>query len=436
MVDKYCYLDDVTGLATERSPNTTSSGAADAGKIIATNASGHLDASFLSDLPYQVLTSSTNLSGSSPMVSIAASSMIFTLPPASTVDGKLFILTNATAATSTVNLEDGTDKLDSVLSSVPLPYAFDSLTVQAYRNIDSVWGYQILGRKFGQIPANYVVAGATGGTLIEPVPRSLVLPDVSGLVTNFAPKDPSYIVVTTSTGLTNERSLAVGKGLALLDGGAGSTLSILRDDSKTEWASQVNPATTLITVNTIGTTLVPTLDGTETAYSDSTGRWINHASTTLLNATAGWSSATFTHTQSRFNPIFTAVVKMGPNASDVSGSIPYVGLGDSDLSGTPTSYAMFYTQSTQWYAENRDSGNSESTATGITKTADTVYVFRIEMTTASIKYYINGVLVATHTDTSAIPAATQGLNYTIHIKNASAGTARNIRVKRVHCRQD
>lgn len=254
------------------------------------------------------------------------------------------------------------------------------------------------------------------------------------------PKDPKdYILPAADADLPNARVLAVANGISKLDGGDGGEYLLERDDSQIEWFSHVNPASTLVTVNTEGTTLVPTLDGTETSVNDDGGRWINHATTTIANSLGGWSSATFTHLQTQFEPTITMVIKTGPNAADVDATKVAMrhGVGASDLftSTSNSAHFAFGGTDTTLYCRSVDSGGTaESTNSTITLAANTKYVLKIKMTATSIKFYVNGVLRATHS--TNLPTSTQGLNYTMHIRNTEGVSAKNIRIKKIHCRQN
>lgn len=209
-------------------------------------------------------------------------------------------------------------------------------------------------------------------------------------------------------------------------------------DSYTEWFSQVNPATTLATTATHGTTLVPVVNGTDTAYSDSDGRWINFATTTLLNALGGWTNATFTHTQTRFEPVFTSVIKTGSNATDIQNCTIRVGLyGDASFS---VGYGFEFNSGVgaNWLLQTGTTSSGDRIDTGIAIAADTKYVLQSEylnIGSGTINYYMNGGLIGTVTNVTSKIANTTGLQYRVLIINASAGTARNLRIKRIHMLQ-
>lgn len=316
--------------------------------------------------------------------------------------------------------------------TIVLPYQEQSVSF-----ISAGASWVELDRKPGIVPNNYILAHTSTSADMRLVTSS----DVSFL--DYAPiAGTTYLTVSTSTGLTDERSALAAEGLITLDGGADDDLNLLFDDQYIEWYSQRNPATTLVTVATEGTTLVPTLDGTETVVTDSTGTYINEATTTLVNAIAGWSSATLTHTQTQFDPIFTMTIKTGGASTDIQACRIWCGLfsatpetsDDPAIHGAGFRYSTAVDGTAFWRTWTNDgSGTGTVTTTTTAIAADTRYILKLVLTASSAKFYIDGALVATHT--TDLPSSTQGLNYFLMITNTTAGTARNLRIQKVHCKQ-
>jgi hypothetical protein len=444
--DKYLEL-SITGTIRNVDSTQESSGSADAGKIICLSSSGRIDPSMLLNLSSTTITASgiTSVTADSPTVirlhneSDTPEYMSILLPSASSVEEKVFFLVRDSASGSAVPIRTSyNDSIDGTITSYNLTYASDAICIHAQSD-----GWLILDRKFGSIPANFFVAGASSGGRSHPEPRALVSADVP---VTYATNDLSFIVLATSSNLTNERQLTMGSGLQSRDAGAGSTLTIDRDDSKVEWWSQKNPNTAVTTINTTGTTLTPTTNGTAAASVDTDGQYVRYTTTTLANALGGWTSGTLTHTRIEFSPVLTMVMKTGPDADDVSGPDYYFGWSDQAITVGPNDKAYFdLVQDGSDYFWRCTSGQAssagpppvtrtETTTTGVQVTVDTRYVLRVELTTSYCKFYINNELVATHT--TWLPDVGQGMNYHAVIINDNAGTAKAVKIARVHCRQN
>ena len=217
------------------------------------------------------------------------------------------------------------------------------------------------------------------------------------------------------------------------------TYLVYPDKQYTEWFWQRNPATTLTTVATRGTTLTPTANGTASTVVDQTGTYINYASSTVLNAIAGWTSTTFTHTQSQFDPNITFVIKTGTGTGDIDSNVAFViGVASASPFATATYHgALFFVSSGSWfgYTQNNTSATSTTTSALLGIATDTRYILNIEFdgSGTGVSFSINGSPVARVV--SNLPSTTTGMNAFCGLINHTAGTARNIRVDRVHCLQ-
>jgi hypothetical protein len=422
-----------------------SSGTSNSGDIVCLSSSGKIDGSMLLNLDSITISASGNhiLDETSPTVvrihneSSTQDIMSITLPAASTCVDRVHILVRDSASGSAVPIRTSGDYIDGTYNPFNLSYANDSITVQAQDD-----GWLILSRKFGNIPNNYFIGGAASGQRTEPEARAISVSDLPGGSSAYAPVDASYLTLTSDSILTDERVFSVGSGLISRDGGAGSTYVVERDDSKIEWFWQKNPATGVLSVATVGTSLAPTLNGTETVYSDSTGTYLNHASATTVNALAGWTNGTFTHTQTRFNPTLTCTIKT-PVSGDAATEF-HIGWGGylPHIAGTASLLAFRHNtlDSGNWKLEIGADGGLRPpsyTDTGIAFAYDTRYVFKIVVAgNGTVAYfYINNVLVATYSDTTYLPTTTSGLQAFCYAANLGAGLSSGIRIARVHCRQ-
>jgi len=203
------------------------------------------------------------------------------------------------------------------------------------------------------------------------------------------------------------------------------------------WAIQKNGG--LATFNNMGFTTAPTDEGTLSNLNDATGQYVNFATAAHSDRDGGLLASAFTIVQTQNKPIFTMVVKTGANAADLQTCRIWCGLfsGDPMASNTPSVHLAAFRYApaadlTAYWRCVTDSGSGAPTvtATSVAIATDTRYVLQVDATDpASIKFYINGVLVATHT--TELPTTTQSLGYCVELRTLSA-TARNLRIAKLH----
>jgi hypothetical protein len=201
------------------------------------------------------------------------------------------------------------------------------------------------------------------------------------------------------------------------------------------WAIQKDSG--LATISNTGFSTAPSPEGTGSAINDATGQYINY-STDPTTKGAGWGAAAYTIVQTQNKPVFTMVVKTGANAADVQNCRIWCGLftGEPMGSDTPAQHIAAFRYSTAvdgtayWRCVTYgNSGSQTVTATTVAIAADTRYVLQVDCTDpASIKFYINGVLVATHT--TSLPRTTQNMGFCAKLR-AFGAAAKNIRICRV-----
>lgn len=300
------------------------------------------------------------------------------------------------------------------------------------------------------------------------------VPGTTGTVTSVAggegitnTPDP---IVTTGTvdldidSLTEETSPAGGDEFAMVDVSEGTDpadqrkvtlnniqaatgLRIMQSWTAIQAGGGVTPATAVVGVGT-NANAGPSAAATASAFDDSTGFYINYATTTALNNNSGWINGsggtfgTFIVVANQL-PDITWIVKSGAAASDIvqlrwwnalmaAGGVLNADTLSSASGGVGFRFSPQDAGDTAWMASSSDGTNNNNVSTGVTVMADTRYVLRAVWTsTTSVDYYVNGVL--TNTFSTNLPAASLALMPEAHIINRTAGTARNFRIRRAVC---
>lgn len=206
--------------------------------------------------------------------------------------------------------------------------------------------------------------------------------------------------------------------------------------TRRHWALQQNAGATSVVGD--GMSTVPTTNGTASVHNDtSEGQFINYASQAIVDRDAGWTSATFTMIQRRHKPAFLVKFKTGPAAADVQNVRMWLGLFSANpmASSSPAIHLAAFRYATDvdgtafWRCvTNNGVGPATVTATTVAVAADTAYELMIDMSdAANVKFFINGVLVATHTAT--LPSSTQDLGHNEQLRTLNA-VAHNLRLSR------
>jgi hypothetical protein len=201
------------------------------------------------------------------------------------------------------------------------------------------------------------------------------------------------------------------------------------------WSIQQNSG--LTSVNNSGFLTAPTVNGTASVVHASDGQWLNYATAAIADREGGWISSAFNQVQRQNAPIFGVVFKTGSAVADIQNARIWIGL----FSATPIAAAMpaihlagFRYDTTVdgtafWRCVTNDGGAGTITTTSVAVAQDTKYELLIDMSDQSnVRFYINGVLVATHTTT--LPGSTQNIGHHEQIRTLVA-SAKNVKLSRI-----
>jgi hypothetical protein len=204
------------------------------------------------------------------------------------------------------------------------------------------------------------------------------------------------------------------------------------------WAIQQNGG--LTTLNQIGFTTAPTVTGTAALLSLTIGQFIQYTSGIVINNDAGWLSSAFSQTQFNYRPRWAVAMRVG---TPITLCRYWLGLFSATpmASADPAVHAMGFRYSTDvdgtafWRCYTNDgAGTGTVTVTTVPIVANTVYKLRMEVDPAgaNVKFYIDGVLVATHT--TDLPAAAQNLGHVEQVRTLDA-SAKIISISKVQLEQ-
>ncbi|MCR4294041.1 MAG: hypothetical protein NUW21_00795, partial [Elusimicrobia bacterium] len=181
-----------------------------------------------------------------------------------------------------------------------------------------------------------------------------------------------------------------------------------------------------------------TLTGTASNISDSTGAYVQLSADTNL---AGIDIATTECLKTEIDPIVTFVVKTGA-VLPIATERLWIGFSDASLTGTdsPTGahvmafrYAPTADTTAFWRTVTNDVGADTGTTT-VTATAiavSTRYTLTIDATdSAAIKFYINDVVVATHT--TNLPTATVALGCECFVDDVAGASTKELLVSKIN----
>lgn len=193
-----------------------------------------------------------------------------------------------------------------------------------------------------------------------------------------------------------------------------------------------------ILTNTFTSHLVatPGFSGALTQVEDASGTYIS-SGTATNNGVVGWDQNT-TDLKTIQSPKITFVWKTGPTSDSITSVRLWVCVTDNTISNNSTGTLRqlhgfrFDTGNgdAQFFAVSNDGGATPTeTNTGVTPAADTRYEMVVDASDpTSVKFYINDVLVATHT--TDLPTNTTILGRNITLTNLAGGTTRTILISK------
>lgn len=176
------------------------------------------------------------------------------------------------------------------------------------------------------------------------------------------------------------------------------------------WMQPSNTGASSLTGVGIG---APTASGTNTAYVDASGLYLQNTSGSVSGTPSNIRLSGIA--QTRMLPDATFVVRTGTDhtnvriwiglASGTSSFCTNVGASDDPSGCSALAFGWSSSESAFWRVYTNDGTTTGSrTATSVAMTTDTRYVLRIEVvSTSSVRFYINGTLVATQT--TELPAS-------------------------------
>lgn len=197
------------------------------------------------------------------------------------------------------------------------------------------------------------------------------------------------------------------------------------------------------TATNIGFPAAPTLTTTVTNADDTIAPWLNHATTATSGNTSGVISAAFTYFYRDWSPKFSAFIKTDASAITTIGY--WVGMFSAapDNSTAPNIHAAafrYYTSvdGTAFWRTVTIAGTGASatvTTTSVPIAANTAYKLNIDCSASAsnCRFYINGVLVSTHTTT--LPASGTKMGYGARVTTLAA-SARNLKWSKISITHD
>jgi hypothetical protein len=188
------------------------------------------------------------------------------------------------------------------------------------------------------------------------------------------------------------------------------------------------------TIDVVGTQ-APSIGGTASTSDDADGAFHLLTSGAVSGNAASWTMTATPMLRRDWDSRFVARIKTGATLTTVR---HWVGMFSADPSASATPavhYAAFRYDTTADSASavwrtvtDSGTGTPAKTDTTVAVAASTAYTMRIRLSATDVKFYINDVLVATHTST--LPTTTTGLGYYVGVTTLAA-SARTIKVGRI-----
>jgi hypothetical protein len=166
-----------------------------------------------------------------------------------------------------------------------------------------------------------------------------------------------------------------------------------------------------------------TVEGATTSVSDADGRWNVYQGNSGALSKGRWVAGNYSLSRRDWKPIFAATIK---TYSDLTSSRIWAGLFSATPFGSATPslhYIAFRydtgADGTAFWRCVTDNGSGSPTVTTTTAAiaVSTRYALRFECSASDVKFYIDDVLVATHTTT--LPTSTQSLGIEVGVNPLS-----------------
>jgi hypothetical protein len=349
--------------------------------------------------------------------------------------GKVFALASAVLAKFGINVGSSSETTTAVSGTLLAPDAviLGAATTSGVR-LELATGTMDVreGDDSGYAPIRAQTIGARDGATLSAQLNAIG----GGVLTLASGGNISWSTTAAVTG-TNDTGLARSAAgwIKATNGGTGYG-SIYASYPRRVFGAHKTPGTGA-TLTAVGGTPTHTLSGTASNVSDSTGHYVQLSADT---ATAGIDIATTEVTKTENGPIVTFVIKTGA-VLPIATERLWVGMASASLAAadSPTGahvmafrYAPTVDATAFWRVVTNDGGADTGTETTTTSAiaVSTRYVLMIDATnSASIAFYVNGTLVATHT--TNLPTATQALGTACHVNDVAAGSTKELLISNI-----
>lgn len=200
------------------------------------------------------------------------------------------------------------------------------------------------------------------------------------------------------------------------------------------WLSDPSAAT----ITNQGFLAAPTTSGTVSSSPGTNRNMIAFTTAGASGDTGGVISAAFTYTRRAYEPTLIQAVRTQASIADVRIWVGFFGASPTGSSTAPANTAAFrYDTGVDgtafWRTVTSDATTPTVTATSVAIATGTEYVLRIEMSASSVEFFIDDVLVNTHTTNLPVSTTTVGIGAVI---TALAAAAKGLRWAWTHLLQN
>jgi hypothetical protein len=235
---------------------------------------------------------------------------------------------------------------------------------------------------------------------------------------------PSITVATQAVGTNNTTPASTAYVMAAI-GSPGTGIREPDSYHYTTWEKKSVPANNAFV--SVGNPQTITGAGTTAANNDADGAFIRHGTSTTINTSTSQLVSSYNTTRRDWGGIIALRTKSDTDVSSMrlwAGWFSASPLAAADPATLHLAAFRFDTGAgdTQFMACTKDGTTISAVATGITPAISTVYVFRVELRAADVRFYINNALV--RTSTSNLPGSTQAMAELFGLTTLT-GAARN-----------